>query len=777
MKVFWIAMTAWCLAAAVDAAGPRLDHLQPQGGQRGTEVAVTLIGGRIGQEPQQILFYEPGIEVRGLERIDDNQTKATLAIAAECEPGIHAIRIRTATGLTNLRTFHIGTQPEIVEQEPNSEFAKPQAIALGTVVNGVVTSEDVDYFAIDANEGERISVEVEGLRLGRTFFDPAIAIFDEQRFEVAVADDSPLLQQDAYCSLLAPKTGRFIVELRETSYRGGDASTYRLHVGKFPRPSAAFPGGGPPGKPLDVRWLGDPSGEKLETIALPETPPLHYSASASDDGGAAPTGAPIRVVDLANVVEIEPNNEREQATVGAMPAAFCGVIGEAGDTDFFRFAAKKGEVFDVNVIARRIRSPLDSVLYLRKADGIFLTSSDDNAGKPDAYIRFTVPDDGEYVAEVSDHLRQGGPTYLYRLEVAKPQAAVDLSLDERVQYEATEVVVPQGGRMAVMVAANRVDVAGELNVGLGELPAGVTQERSPLAADYNRVPILLRAAADAPLAAGLATVTAELADESQPLLSRFKQQTWLVRGANNVPVWSHWADRAAVAVAAVGPFTINIVEPKAPLVQSGSKELKVVAEKRDGFDGRIAVKMLYDPPGLSSHQGIGIEPGQTEAVITLTTAGDAWPRDWKIVVVAEADVNGPVRTSSEFATLQLVAPYLAMAFPPTATEQGKSIDYAVAIAHKTPFEGSAKVELVGLPPGVTSTPQEITKDSAEVKFPLVVAPDARVGHHKQLCCQVTITENGEPVMHTIGTGELRVEAPLPANPTAQGPATSGGESS
>jgi hypothetical protein len=63
-----------------------------------------------------------------------------------------------------------------------------------------------------------------------------------------------------------------------------------------------------------------------------------------------------------------------------------------------------------------------------------------------------------------------------------------------------------------------------------------------------------------------------------------------------------------------------------------------------------------------------------------------------------------------------------------------------------------------------------------VKFPLVVATDARVGHHKQVYCQVTIIENEEPVMHTIGTGELRIEAPLPVNPTAQTP-VAGGESS
>ncbi|HEX6960344.1 MAG TPA: PPC domain-containing protein [Lacipirellula sp.] len=772
------ALLIGCLIAGnAHAAGPRLDHLSPQGGQRGTEVAVTLIGGRIGQAPAEILFYEPGIEVKALERIDDNQAKATLAIAAECEPGIHALRVRTASGLTNLRTFHVGMLPEISEAEPNNDFAKPQAVELGCVINGVVTNEDVDYFVVEAKQGERISVEVEGLRLGRTFFDPAIAILDEQRFEVAAADDSPLCQQDAFCSVLAPADGKYIIELRETSYRGNDASTYRLHVGKYPRPAAMFPGGGPAGQPLEVKWLGDPAGEKSETITLPVEARLNQSVVMSDESGAAPTGVPVRVVDMPNVLEAEPNNKYDNATNAELPAALCGEIGEAGDVDRFRFTAKKGEVYDFTLVARELRSPLDGVVRIRDAKGKGLAGADDNAGKPDSYIRFTIPADGEYIAEVEDHLKQGGPTYVYRLEVAKPRAAVNLVLEERVQYEATEVCVPQGGRAAVMVTANRADVGGELNVGFGELPAGMTQEVQPLAGDYNRVPVLLKAAADAPLSGRLTTITAELVDKSQPVLSRFKQQTWLVRGRNNVPVWSHFADRAAVAVVEPAPFSITVVEPRSPIVQSGTKELKVVAERREGFDGRIAVKMLYDPPGLSSHQGIGIEPGKTETVIPLTTAGNASARDWKILVVAEADMNGPVRTASEFATLKIAAPYVALAYPTAATEQGKSIDYAVGVTVNTPFDGAAKVELVGLPPGVTTTPQEITKDSTEVKFPLAVAADARVGHHKQLICQVTVMENGEPVVHSIGAGQLRIEAPLPASSTAGQPGGTGGEAS
>jgi hypothetical protein len=776
---FFTSSALLTLTAAISparAASPRLDHMVPQGGQRGTEVAVTLIGGRIGQAPAELLLYEPGIEVSSIERIDDNQTKATLAIAQDCPLGIHAVRVRTASGLTNLRTFHVGTLPEINEQEPNSAFESPQAIALGTTVNGIVENEDVDYFVVEAKEGERISVEVEGLRLGRTFFDPAVTILDEKRFDVATADDSPLLYQDGFCTAVAPKTGKYIIELRETSYRGDGACNYRLHVGSYRRPMGAFPGGGQPGTPLEVRWLGADGEDGAETITLPNPAPLEFRALPAGEASLPPTGVPLRVVDVPNVLEAEPNNDVAAATAATLPAAMCGIVGEAGDIDRFRFAGKKGEVWDFNLVAREIRSPLDGVMRILNASGGGLVGADDNAGKPDAYFRFTVPEDGEYIVEVEDHLKQGGPAYLYRVEATRPVAAVDVVLEERVRYEATETVVAQGNRMAVMVTANRVDMGGELNVAFDALPAGVTQEEFPLAADFNRVPVLLRAADDAPLSGVLTPIVAKLVDPAQPaVLSRFKQQTWLVRGSNNVPVWNHWGDRTGVAVVEPVPLKISIVEPKAPIVQSGTKDLKVVAERAQGFDGRIAVRLLYDPPGLSSHQSIGIEPGQTEAAIPLTTAGNAWNRDWKIIVVAEADVNGAVRASSEFATLKIATQYLALKYTQMATEQGKAIDYVIGIEKLAAFTGPAKVELLGLPPGVTTVAQEITPESTEVKFPLTVAQDARVGLHNQLFCQVTVIENGEPVVHLIGTGELRVEAPLPPPQTAQAPAATAGD--
>ena len=55
-------------------------------------------------------------------------------------------------------------------------------------------NEDVDYFEFNA-KGQRISVEVEAIRLSGPLFDPYVAILDENRFELATSDDSELLLQ------------------------------------------------------------------------------------------------------------------------------------------------------------------------------------------------------------------------------------------------------------------------------------------------------------------------------------------------------------------------------------------------------------------------------------------------------------------------------------------------------------------------------------------------------------------------------------------------------
>ncbi len=754
---------AACGISAVQAAVPALGGTIPYGAQRGAEVEVQFNGDRLA-DAQQILFYEPSITVSHLEPAGANAVKTKLVIAPDCRLGFHAVRVRTASGISNLRTFSVGALSEIKEVEPNNDFAQPQKIALDTTVNGVAENEDVDYFAVEAKKGERITAELEGLRLGITFFDPYVAIFDTKRFELARSDDAPLVRQDCICSIVAPEDGTYIVQVRETSFAGNGSCLYRLHVGRFPRPTAMLPFGGKAGETLNVQWLGDVLGPRAEKVTLPAAGASPFGIFARDERGLSPSANPFRLSELNNVLEIEPNQNFAEATACEVPVAMNGVISQPGDVDFFKFPAKKGQTFDVRVLARAFGSPLDSVLNVYRIGGASVVGNDDSGG-PDSYLRFTVPEDDTYVIVVQDHLKQGGPDYVYRVEVTPVKPVLTLGLSERSQFVDIVAPVPRGNRVAFLVNAQRADFGGDLQLEFKDLPPGVTVETLPMLANRSDVPVLLTAALDAPLAGSLVDVVGRHADPNQKIEGHLRQRTSLIRGQNNIEVWNQYTERLAAAVTQEAPFKIEIVEPKVPLVRDGAMNLKIIATRKEGFGAPIAVQMLYNPPGVGSSASIVIPEGKTEAIIPLTANSGAEVLKWKIVVLGDATVgDGPITVASQLATLEVSEPFLAFNFQSAATEQGKPTDLVIKVEKRKDFEGPAKIELLGLPNEATTEPREITKDATELVFPVKTTANSPAGRHKTVICRAIITANGEPIAHTLGTGELRIDTPLPPKP-------------
>lgn len=750
------------------AANPSLGSITPFGAQRGTEVDVLFQGGNLG-DAQEILLYYPGITVSRLEVVNDNTVKTRLSIAPDCRLGIHAMRVRTATGISNLRTFSVGALPAVAEVEPNNEFSAPQPIQLDVTVEGRVDSEDVDYFAVTLQQGERLTAEIEGIRLGNTFFDPYVAILDSERFELASCDDAALTWQDAVASIVAPQAGTYIIQVRESAYGGNGACVYRLHVGRFPRPRAVLPAGGRLGETLEVRWLGDVGGDRVEQITLPAQRTAMFGLEVRDALGVAPWPMTFVLSDLTNVLEQEPNADASTATACELPAALNGAISEPGDVDVYRFPLKAGQAFDVRVLARAIRSELDPVVTVHRSDGSGIAGNDDSGG-PDAYVRFSAPADDTYTLVVRDHLGKGRPDYVYRVEAKPVQPALVMGLPERQQYVDVTASVPQGNRTAFLVSASRSDFGGPLQVELAGLPPGVSFETVPMAANQSIVPVVLSAAADAPLAGALVDVIGRYSDGNTTVEGHLQQTTGLVRGQNNILVWGHTADRMAAAVTAAAPFSIHVVPPKAPIVRDGSMGLRVVAARSEGFTAPIAVRLLYNPPGIGSAGDVAIPEGQSEAVIPITANGGAELGTWKIVVLGEATVgNGPILVSSPLVDLQVVEPFVSFAFQAAACEKGQETDVVISVTRNREFQGTATVELLGLPHEVTAEPREIAGDTNELVFRVKTTANSPVGRHRTLLCRAVFTVEGEPVVHTLGTGELRIDEPLPPKTDAPPP--------
>ena len=204
------------LAALGQAASPGLSLVLPRGGQRGSTVEVRFTGDRLG-DVREVLFYSPGFEVQKIEPVPKKpkEPRATIAIAADCALGEHKLRLVTATGISPLQTFWVSQFPNASEKEPNNDFATPQVIPINTTVEGTVQNEDVDYYRVAAKKGQLLSAEIEAIRLSNTLFDPYIAILDAKRFELDAADDTPLLLQDCFASIVAPADGDYWIEVRD----------------------------------------------------------------------------------------------------------------------------------------------------------------------------------------------------------------------------------------------------------------------------------------------------------------------------------------------------------------------------------------------------------------------------------------------------------------------------------------------------------------------------------------------------------------------------------
>ncbi len=754
-------------ATSAFAASPRLSIINPRGVQRGTEAVLTFSGSQLG-DGEQILFYSPGIEVVKVETVDVNNCKATVKIAPDCRLGEHVAQVRTKTGISDYRTFYIGALPQVDEKEPNNFFDQPQPITLNQTVVGTIGGEDVDYYIVEAKKGQRICAEVEALRLGSAFFDPYVAILDMKRFELSAADDTPLVGQDAVASIVAPEDGKYVIQIRETAYGGG--SNYRLHIGTFPRPLAVYPAGGKLGDEVEPKFLGDPAGEFVQKFKLPTADSKEFTGLFATVGTeTAPSPNPFRLFEHGNSLEVEPNNTVALATPATLPNAFNGILQEPGDIDFFKFTATKGQVYEVECYGRRIRSAIDPVMTLYNAQGGGIVGNDDSRG-PDSYFRVTIPADGEYLLSVTDHLQRGGPGFVYRVEFTGVVPSLQLSIPqvERYGQYRRQVYIAKGNRFGTIINASRANFGGKLLLEPQGMPAGITIVAEPMAENLASMPVVFEAAADAPVNGALVDFIGRHAD-NPAIRGGFFNRAEFIIGAPGQSMYS-WrdVDRLAVAVVDELPFKIDLVEPKVPLAQNGSMQLKVVVTRKEGFKAPINLIFPFAPPGVGAAPNVTIPEGQNEALYPINAAANAQIGKWRVFVLGSAEIGGAAFSSTQLGNLEISAPWVTFAMQRAAVDQGLPTEVVCKVDVTTPFEGNANVQLLALPNKVLSQPLQFTKDTKELVFKVTTEKDSPAGKHG-IFGVVTITANGEPVTHNVGGAELRIDVPLPPKPNTPAP--------
>mgnify|MGYP003334089723 FL=1 len=758
---------------AARAAYPDVAALKPHGGQIGAEVKVTLTGARL-EDFEDLMFYTPGFRVKSVESRAANKVELTLAIGKEVRAGNHVMRVRTKSGVSHMRQFFASPFPNVEEKEPNSDFASAQPIALNQTVEGVVLSEDVDYYKLTVKKGQRIGVQVDGLRLGaipQGAMDPYVAIIDKDKFEKAASDDTILYRQDGYCSFTAEYDGEYYVMVRESSYRGSANSYYRLHVGDFRRPDAIYPAGGKLGSKLTVRFL-EPHDSFAEEVTLPTEDDAEFVLYPKSSP-PAPSGNLFRLSTIDNTLEAEPNDTPEKGTLAAEAQAYAlnGIIEKPGDVDFFRVPLKKGQVFECRALAQALGSPLDPVVNVLTPKGASLIANDDGGGmrRLDSRFRFTAPVDGVYAVRITDHLERGGPNYVYRIEMvaSKPSltfASPDYTVNDTSYRQF--FAVPKGGRMVLLENFTRNGVGGDYRFELKGLPAGVKLLEDAAPGDMPGMPLVLEAAADAPHAGAIVTPLLIPKDPANNIVGQMRRTYDIVR-IGNVIYYQGIEDQLPVAVVDEAPYSLEIEKPAVPLVRDGVFNLKVVAKRKAGFDGPIRVFMCWTPPGISSLGEQTIGAGSNECVFQLNANGNVDTKAWKFVVQGEADAGkGRVYNASPFAEVVTEAPYVAAnAIPLTAMEIGTPGVMTTPFQVQRPFEGEAVAQLVGAPDTIRIAPIKVTKDTKELRFTVETDDKSRVGKTGNMFVQVDIPVGKGFSTHRIALGStLRLDPARKAAP-------------
>jgi hypothetical protein len=284
----------------------------------------------------------------------------------------------------------------------------------------------------------------------------------------------------------------------------------------------------------------------------------------------------------------------------------------------------------------------------------------------------------------------------------------------------------------------------------------------------NLMPVVFEAAEDAPVDGDLIDMRAKLADPKQPAVEGgFENSADFVLGEPNNNVYIPGVVRKlAMAVTEKVPYRLEIVQPKAPLVRFGTMNVKVIVHRDAGFDAPLTLQFPFVPPGIGATGEVTVEKGKNEALYPLNANAGAAIGKWPMMVIGAADIDGQAWVSSQLAELEVADRFVAFDMKRAACPKEQATQIRCALDVNTPFEGIAKAEMIGLPPGASTSVVEFNKETKELVFDVKTTKDTPVGNHRALFCQTTITHNGEPIIANAGTTELRVTEPPTAAPIA-----------
>lgn len=448
---------------------PRLLTITPMGGQAGTTLEVSITHQHV-DAVQELLFSTPQVTAKPVITPAGTPVpnRFLVTIAADAPLGVHDARIRSRLGVSSPRAFAVGDLLEMTLTAGNHAIPTAHPLPSNAVCNATTTDRAIDYYSFQATKGKRIFVDCVTMGIDSKL-NPVVIIADAEGNDLLVSRGGGGLD------FTPPDDGTYLIKVHGLAFQGGSEQYYRLSLRDVPH-------AGPPPREAAV--------QRVSGFSWP----------------------PEGLSDKSMTAEAEPNDEPASPQKISLPCDISGSFVPAHDADVFEFAAKKGEVWWVEVASERLGMNTDPFVLVQRvtvADGretvTDVAELDDIAhpvkpgtfipastytgppyrsGSPDVMGKITIPEDGIYRLRLRDLL--GGPgtdagsTYRLMIRQAAPDFAL-VAWAAHLQMRqndfgtfAKPIALRAGGTMALEVVVVRRDgFDGEIELFMEGLPPGV----------------------------------------------------------------------------------------------------------------------------------------------------------------------------------------------------------------------------------------------------------------------------------------------------------------
>jgi WD40 repeat protein len=616
------------------------------------------------------------------KKVYDKQPEAVLAMAVAPKQ-IALGRYDGALVLLDEATGKVQAQPlparakqpgdrfDPVDKKPgNNTPAAAQPIALPvTVVGAIDRAGAVDFYRFDAGTGEQVGVQA--VPADAKGFEPVLQLTDAAGMIVA--------EGNAILGHTCKQAGSYVLSIRDRDFRGGGLS-YRLHVGEVPVVTSVFPLGLQRGTEALVA---------VDGVHLGNTGPVRIKAPADAAVGSrlpvpieTPHGAPLGP---ASVLVGELTEVDRTSNSIPVPGTANGRIAAPGEREAWSFQAKKGQRLIVEVNAARIGAPLDPCIEI--LDG-------NNQPVPRATLRCLA----RTCISLRDH---DSVSPAIRLEAWNELAINDYILIGGELLRIKELPKhPDADCLFFAVNGQRVgwlDTTPTFQV-LGAPVYKVAVHPPGTAFPPNGFPIVTLPYRNDDGGPGYGKDSRIFFDP--PADGEYRVRIGDARGLGG----RAYAYRLTVRPPRPG-YQVRFT-PTAPAVwRGGAVPISVTADRIDGFDDAIRLRLENLPPGFSA-PATTIPAGETTTAFALYAEADA-PLPEKaqsLKLVASALIAGQdvVREASG-GKPQRVEPGEIMTTVDRheiTVKPGRSVKLTVTIERRNKFAGRVPLEVRGLPHGV-----------------------------------------------------------------------------